>query len=85
MSSNCNPRPFTLQDHPLPKEASCHRKLLSSVAVAESSSPSPGHRPRSCLQFSRPAIAVRPSLPRLFCWLCLLFSVMLKLDAFVVL
>ncbi|KAK2664531.1 hypothetical protein Ddye_003105 [Dipteronia dyeriana] len=43
-------------DRPLPKEASCHRKLLSSVAVAvadaESSSPSPGRRPRSCLLFS---------------------------------
>ncbi|KAK2644712.1 hypothetical protein Ddye_019907 [Dipteronia dyeriana] len=43
-----------IADHPLPKEASCHRKLLSSVAVAvaESSSPSPGRRHRSCLQFS---------------------------------
>ncbi|KAK2665372.1 hypothetical protein Ddye_003946 [Dipteronia dyeriana] len=41
-----------IADRPLPKEASCHRKLLSSVAVAESSSLSPGRRPRSCLQFS---------------------------------
>ncbi|KAK2642308.1 hypothetical protein Ddye_024071 [Dipteronia dyeriana] len=41
-----------IADCPLPKEASCYRKLLSSVNVAESSSPSPSRRPRSCLQFS---------------------------------